>query len=170
MTDESEVSIHYKLSPPPQCAGIFRRYLATLADMGIFCIISAPFVYPVLISINWTSALQGFDSFTSTLMAESWSKHASGVAGLWIALWWSYFIVGWGLFGATPGKWLLGLRVVDHHGRCPIGPSRAVLRLIAYCISSTILCIGHLFVLFRADRRALHDILAGTRVVPRRHS
>ena len=46
-----------------------------------------------------------------------------------------------------------------------IGLVRATLRLAAYSVSSLTLCWGHLLPLFRTDRRALHDILAGTRVV-----
>ena len=149
----------------PRCAGAIRRYLATLADMLIFVAISAPLFYPLATTVDWSQAIQDIDRFAQELTAPSWSSHASGTFGLWIALWWCYFTVGWGLFGATPGKWLVGLRVVDHHGRCPIGPTRALLRLIAYCISSTVLGIGHLMILFRSDNRALHDILAGTRVV-----
>jgi uncharacterized RDD family membrane protein YckC len=86
---------------------------------------------------------------------------------MWIALWWCYFVVGWGLLGATPGKWLLGLRVIDHRGRFPIGVSRAVMRLCAYSVSALTFGIGHLIMLFRRDRCALHDLLAGTRVVRR---
>jgi uncharacterized RDD family membrane protein YckC len=37
--------------------------------------------------------------------------------------------------------------------------------LAAYCVSSVTFEWGHLLMLIRHDRRALHDILAGTRVV-----
>jgi uncharacterized RDD family membrane protein YckC len=38
-------------------------------------------------------------------------------------------------------------------------------RFLCYGLSGGLLCIGYLLVLFRKDRRALHDLLAGTRVV-----
>ena len=94
-----------------------------------------------------------------------WLGHASSILGLWIALWWCYFVVGWGLLGATPGKWAFGLRIMDYHQRCPIGPARALLRLAAYMVSSVTFEWGHLLMLIRSDRRTLHDVLAGTRVV-----
>jgi uncharacterized RDD family membrane protein YckC len=94
-----------------------------------------------------------------------WIGHASSILGVWIALWFCYFVVGWGLLGATPGKWAVGLRITDYRQRCPIGPMRALLRLAAYCVSSVTLEWGHLMIMIRNDRRSLHDVLAGTRVV-----
>ena len=111
-----------------------------------------------------------YDSIVAAVAEPRWLNHAASVLGLWIALWYAYFVVGWGLFGATPGKWLLGLRVVDHQRRYPVGASRALLRLAAYSVSSATLGIGHLLVLLRRDHRALHDILAGTRVVRTTHA
>ncbi|NOZ78617.1 MAG: RDD family protein [Acidobacteria bacterium] len=96
---------------------------------------------------------------------HAWLRLAVVELALWTALWWAYFIIGWGWLGATPGQWILGLRVVDHRGRCPIGPARAALRLIAYSIGSLPFMAGHLLVIFRTDARSLHDVLAGTRVV-----
>jgi uncharacterized RDD family membrane protein YckC len=61
----------------------------------------------------------------------------------------------------------MGLRIMDYRQHCPIGPARALLRLAAYCVSSVTLEWGHFLILIRTDRRALHDILAGTRVVRR---
>jgi len=54
---------------------------------------------------------------------------------------------------------------MDYRQHCPIGPVRALLRLAAYCVSAVTLEWGHLLIVLRTDRRALHDILAGTRVV-----
>jgi uncharacterized RDD family membrane protein YckC len=64
---------------------------------------------------------------------------------------------------ATPGKRLLGLRVETTEGaRLSIG--RALLRHVAGLASWLTLNLGHLLVALRSDRRALHDLIAGTRV------
>ena len=64
---------------------------------------------------------------------------------------------------ATPGKRLLGLRVESTAGtRLSIG--RALLRHVAGLASWFTLNLGHLLVALRGDRRALHDLIAGTRV------
>jgi uncharacterized RDD family membrane protein YckC len=65
---------------------------------------------------------------------------------------------------ATPGQRALGLRVVDDE--CArIGHGRALLRHLAGALSWLTLNIGHALVLLRPDRRALHDLVAGTRMV-----
>lgn len=149
-------------------AGLLRRLPATIIDMVVFCGICALLAYPVGREVDWQAAFADPSALLESLTDPGWVAHAAGILGLWIALWWCYFAVGWGLLGATPGKWLLGLRIVDHRGRAPIGLSRSILRLAAYSVSSVTLGMGHLLIVLRHDRRALHDILAGTWVVTRK--
>ena len=148
-------------------AGAAWRLPATLIDMALYCGGCALLAIPVSHKFNWSALAGGIDDFARAASDQAWLAHASGIFGLWIALWWCYFVVGWGLLGATPGKWALGLRIMDHRQKCPIGTSRALLRLAAYCVSSVTFEWGHLLMLIRIDNRALHDILAGTRVVRR---
>ena len=69
--------------------------------------------------------------------------------------------------GATVGKMVLGLRVVDDHGN-RISFLRATGRFFAKFISTVILFIGYLMVAFTDRKRGLHDIIAGTLVVKTR--
>lgn len=149
----------------PESARFFRRLVATWIDMIVFCSLCAILAFPVASAVHWSAVPTNLDEVTTAISDSLWVGRASGVLGMWIALWWCYFVVGWGLLGATPGKWVMGLRVTDHKGRCPIGTTRAVMRLFGYAVSSITLGVGHLLAFFRPDRRALHDILAGTRVV-----
>jgi uncharacterized RDD family membrane protein YckC len=148
-----------------QPAGALCRLAATVLDMAVYCGLCLLLAIPVERSFDWSTLWGGIDEVARATSDPAWLGHASSILGLWIALWWCYFVVGWGLLGATPGKWAMGLRIVDYRQRCPIGPTRAVLRLAAYCVSSIMFEWGHLVVLVRNDRRALHDVLAGTRVV-----
>lgn len=75
-----------------------------------------------------------------------------------------YFTAFVGARGATPGKQLLGLRIVQEDGS-PVGYGRAFLRRAAQLISALTLGAGYLMVAFHPEKRALHDLLAGTRVV-----
>ncbi len=133
--------------------------------MALYCGICLLIAIPVGQRFDWSTIWGGFDELARAVSDQIWMAHASGILGLWIALWWCYFIVGWGLLGATPGKWAMGIRIMDYRQQCPIGPSRAALRLAAYCVSSMTFEWGHLLMLIRQDRRTLQDILAGTRVV-----
>jgi uncharacterized RDD family membrane protein YckC len=155
-----------RATDPLPSAGWWRRLLATLVDMLLFCAVSALLAAPLIRPFDLSSAGLSLDALVQVTSLPSWRRHAAGVFGVWVALWWGYFTVGWGRCGATPGKWLLGLRIVDHQERCPVGFSRAILRLVAYSVASSVtLGLGHLLVLLRRDRKALHDLLAGTRVV-----
>jgi uncharacterized RDD family membrane protein YckC len=66
--------------------------------------------------------------------------------------------------GQTPAKTLLRLRVVDRNGRKPEG-WRALLRSLVLCLSILPWFLPFFFVFFNPQRRALHDLAAGTCVV-----
>jgi uncharacterized RDD family membrane protein YckC len=71
-----------------------------------------------------------------------------------------------GPWAATPGKRLLGLRVAGLDGRGADWP-RVLLRFLAGSLSWLTLNIGHALAGWRVDRRALHDLVAGTQVLGR---
>jgi uncharacterized RDD family membrane protein YckC len=66
--------------------------------------------------------------------------------------------------GQTLGKMAIGLKVVST-GDERIGLDRALLRTLAGCATLATLGLGLLPALFGHDRRALHDRIAGTRVI-----
>ena len=65
----------------------------------------------------------------------------------------------------SPGKRVLGLRVVDAHDDRPVATGRLALRHLAGGLSWLTLNLGHALALLPPRRRALHDWLTGTRVV-----
>ncbi len=77
-----------------------------------------------------------------------------------------YYVWGWGVAGATPGKRLMGLVVETREGSSPIGPACAFVRLIGYAASALPLGLG--FLLVPLSGEGLHDKLAGTRVSRRK--
>jgi hypothetical protein len=86
-------------------AGASWRLAATLLDMAMYCGLCALLAIPVSHKFEWSAAWGGIDQLARAASDPQWLTHASGILGLWIALWWCYFVVGWGLLGATPGKW-----------------------------------------------------------------
>jgi uncharacterized RDD family membrane protein YckC len=68
------------------------------------------------------------------------------------------------LTGQTIGKLVAGVRVVATDGEL-LPPGAAFLRAVAHWLSLTfMLGLGHVVAGLRKDKRALHDLLAGSRV------
>ncbi len=76
----------------------------------------------------------------------------------------AFYVIGLhALEGQTIGKLVVGARVVGPDGAPPaVGVS--VLRFVAYFASMLPFGLGFAMAGLRTDRRALHDLLAGTRV------
>jgi uncharacterized RDD family membrane protein YckC len=68
-------------------------------------------------------------------------------------------------YGTTPGKWLLGLKILHAKTLQPIGGWRYALRFLAYIPSAAPLMLGMFAGLFSKRNRTLHDVLAGTVVI-----
>lgn len=77
-------------------------------------------------------------------------------------------VVGWSVWATTPGKRLFGLFVCGPDGDPGIPVWRGVVRWLGYALSAALLGIGFLLALFTTDRRALHDLIAGTLVGQKR--
>ena len=69
-----------------------------------------------------------------------------------------------GNVGGTPGKLILGLRIVNEQGTT-IGIPRAILRYIGKIVSGMILLIGYIMIGFTQKKQGLHDMIASTYVV-----
>lgn len=111
--------------------------------------------------------------FVAYLQLIRWPPDLLNLAALigLLLLWWiglhaAYFVVFVGGCGQTPGKMLLGIAVVRRDG-VPAGYGRALLRWIGYWLSALPGGLGFVPAFFTAERRGLHDWMAGTRVVRR---
>jgi uncharacterized RDD family membrane protein YckC len=72
-----------------------------------------------------------------------------------------------GKYGATLGKLIIGAKIVRLDGSA-LGYKFAFFRFLARIVSDLTCYIGYLIVFFREDKRALHDLIAGTRVIYKR--
>jgi uncharacterized RDD family membrane protein YckC len=87
-------------------------------------------------------------------------------SGVWwtvaYLVWWFFYLwASLAVAGRTFGKLVVGLRVVDADGH-PLSVRRALLRTIAFPLSFLLFFLGFVLALFQKQRRALHDLLAGT--------
>jgi uncharacterized RDD family membrane protein YckC len=86
------------------------------------------------------------------------------VAGfvLWAFL---YLWLSVAVFGKTPGKTVMGARVVGADGSVALHAGQALVRAFTYPLSIAILGLGLIGIVFGSERRAWHDHLARTAVV-----
>lgn len=142
----SGVSGHY--------AGAFTRLAAFLIDWFILAAL-----YGALVAgAQWFSAaFLGFELRISDQNRWFW---VAGF-GIWA---YSYMAVGLTITGRTPGKSLLGLKVVTRNGQ-PLGAGRASARVLAEPLSFVAFGLGLVGIVIGRERRALHDVIAGTAVV-----
>ena len=152
-------------SPPPaappgigrdlqgQYAGFASRFIAFLFD----CVLGIGVFMLVLAAASFAASV-----LTGTSI--HWSR-----ADLWVVIaffgWqFFYYAYSWTASGKTPGMVLLGVRVVGLDGS-QVGARRGVIRTLAFPLSFILLGLGFIAILFQRDRRALHDLIAGTAVV-----
>ena len=147
--------------PPPAAqvslqshyAGAASRFTAYVVDAavssGVFMLGLAAVSYAVSIVTGHT---------------VTWEK-GGPIAGIALLGWqFVYYAYSWGSSGRTFGMALLGLRVV-HRSGAGLSPARAIIRTVAFPLSFLLLGLGFLGIVLQPQRRALHDLLAGSAVI-----
>lgn len=76
-----------------------------------------------------------------------------------------YVVYFWTSSGQTPGKMLVGLKVVNADTGQLIDPGTAVLRYVGYLASSIALGLGFLWIIWDPKKEGWHDKIAKTRVI-----
>ncbi len=135
-------------APASEPAGSRSRISAALLDGGILVAVDVVVIY---LTLQLTMVNLGSLSLTPLVIFLSLLNGG-------------YLVVFTAAGGQTLGKMAAGIRVVGvEHVRVPVGS--AVLRTAAYVLSALPAGLGFLPGFFGGERRALHDHLAGTRVV-----
>jgi uncharacterized RDD family membrane protein YckC len=139
-------------------AGFVTRLVAFVIDRAVISIIVLLIVASVKYVLDAFAINQLF-GFQDILPSVA----AAFAVGAYVVVLFFYNIGFWMLAGQTPGKRLLGARIVrTDGGRVRFG--NAVRRQIGYVISG-MLFLGFLWILFDNRRQGFHDKLAGTYVV-----
>lgn len=144
-----------------------------LADRGTrlgAAIIDGLLMLAINIPIMW---LGGY--FTQVMATAQSGGPPFGTLLLWTLIGFVLFVVVQGVplnqSGQTWGKRLLKIRIVDLNGNKPPFANLIALRYLPISIASLIPVLGPIaslvdaLFIFRADRRCVHDLIAGTRVV-----
>jgi len=138
--------------PAPLPGGFWRRLLAALLDGLLSSVAQFALVAALRLVIE-----------LGTLHSNGGTELLLMLGGTLVSL--AYYVFFTGYNGQTPGKMVLGLQVVADDGG-PVGYGRAFWReTLGKFLSSILLLVGYLMVAIRADKRGLHDLIAGTRVI-----
>lgn len=137
-----------------QPAGFFSRLEAFMIDLVFLSIGSFVAVWLVRQTINFFRLNLIFSTTGLTLPLT--------IISLSTVLF--YFLFFWTLLGYTPGKFLLGLKIVRSEGQ-RISLGRSFLRFIGYWISAIPLFLGFIWIIFDRRRQGWHDKLADTQVI-----
>jgi uncharacterized RDD family membrane protein YckC len=134
-------------------AGFASRFAAFAADVGVTV---GLFLLALAVISFAAKVLTGTDI--------TWNR-----GNIWViiayAVWaFNYFAHSWAANGRTVGMALFGVQVVRDDGTHVSG-RRAVLRTAAFPLSFLFLGLGFLGILLGDQRRALHDVIAGTVVI-----
>lgn len=154
MTDPHQPTVQSTLPDDIQYVGFWRRTAASIVDTLLMLICTLP----LLIFIYGFSYLSASDASVRgpADILISWVLPAVAVIAFWV------------LKQATPGKMLMGARVVDAKTGQPLTIRQAIVRYLGYFVSTFPLCLGLIWVAFDRRKQGWHDKIAGTVVVTSR--
>ena len=150
-----------QLHPTIEIAGFGRRLVALFIDIIILVAINW------VINIVWSLASGGgffgevpVDPLAEVTSGPTWPLGAAIAFVLFVA----YIVLFWWWKGRTPGKMVMGLKIVRGNGS-DLRWSDAVLRFLSYIISFLIFFIGFIWAFFDDYNQGIHDKLANTFVI-----
>lgn len=157
-SDSDEQKIHWD-GPRGRVATVSDRLMAFFLDALLLSPLASLLVAPLT---GWIKQLSQFADWESGSLAS--------MVGSWVVLWLILFVLlqahFLALWGATPGKWILRLRVVPLDAtRAFLSPNQCLLRTSLWLLSILALGIPFLEVLSHRRRRAIYDRAADCEVV-----
>jgi uncharacterized RDD family membrane protein YckC len=145
------------VSVPPDERGHYAGFASRFIAFVIDCVLSIAVFELVLAAASFAASV-----LTGTSI--HWNRGYLWVVIAFVAWQFLYYAYFWTASGKTPGMISLGVRVVGQDGS-HAGTQRGLVRTLAFPLSFLLLGLGFLGILFEHDRRALHDLIAGTAVV-----
>jgi uncharacterized RDD family membrane protein YckC len=141
-------------------AGFFSRWAAFVLDRFI----AFGIAFVILLVLDYFANLFHFEEWLESLSQRAMVTAALALVvltlGIYLLVSTVYDIGFWLLSGQTPGKRVLGVRVMRADGtRLKLG--NALVREVGYWVSA-ISFLGFIWILFDNRRQGFHDKLAGT--------
>ncbi|MFK8028806.1 MAG: RDD family protein [Gammaproteobacteria bacterium] len=130
--------------------GFWMRVVASIVDTILMVLVIAPILYLVY----------GPDYFTSTTLS-----HGALDIIMQYLIPAVVVIVFWVYKSATPGKMIIGAKIIDANTGGPASTGKLILRYVGYYIAAIPLGLGILWVGWDRRKQGWHDKIAGTMVV-----
>jgi uncharacterized RDD family membrane protein YckC len=119
----------------------------------------------LLIDLVLLAAVTGTFLGIGSSSLSSWVKDSVDPPALLLLLAYFTFFEG-SASGQTVGKKALGIRVIDFRSGGPIGYGHAFIRYVGRIVSTIVILIGYLWMLWDKEKQTWHDKFAGSVVVP----
>src|SRR3989344_9050677 len=134
-------------------AGFWRRFLATFLDGIILMVVN------LLIGVvtGLVLGLTGVDSNSTVYIMVM-----SVINILNYLVMFSYYVYFIGSRGQTVGKMIMGIKVMKFDGSNPSYVSAFLREVVGKLLSSIVLLLGYLWMLWDSKKQTWHDKIAGT--------
>jgi uncharacterized RDD family membrane protein YckC len=156
---EHGASIEIDMEPELPSAGFWIRCVASLVDGAILSVVMLVLLVAIGLGAGVTAVMGD-----PAALAQAVLGLGAAVAAISLVIPMLYEVIFVGLRGQTPGKILLNLKVIRMDAG-EVDYVKAFIRWIGKLASGFILGIGYLMAAFTTNKRALHDLIAGTRVI-----
>jgi uncharacterized RDD family membrane protein YckC len=157
-----------RIKEPNIYADIFTRSLAAALDLLVLFVLFFDFFY-------WMDQ-RYFPQIANDFLGQMASATSVDEQAQFITQWLERLLIQLSFFGVaivgcqaafatTPGKWLIGIKIVRTTTHAPVSWQRFVLRFFAYIPACAPLMLGIIWAMFNKQRRGWHDYIADTVVL-----
>jgi uncharacterized RDD family membrane protein YckC len=145
-------------------AGFWLRLIADLIDSTILSAVSWLVEMMLLGAVFWIGVLVKGTGVPHGAFSDSFNPFMLQIINLvvYAAVAAPYYVIGHYRWGTTLGKLPLKIYVVNAGDAKPITLKQSWIRFIGYLVSYLPLGTGYLMAAFHPEKRALHDLMAGT--------
>jgi uncharacterized RDD family membrane protein YckC len=149
-------------------AGFISRSIAFISDLVIISLTSTLIIF----GLNEILAFFGIKVLLNRWIGNSVDPETINqiIRILVGVITWSYamlyFAIFWYIIGYTPGKYLVGLKIIRLNGT-RLSFWKCILRVLSYYISAILFFMGFFWIIFDQKRQGFHDKIAGTIVIYR---
>ncbi len=143
-------------------AGFWVRLIAEFVDSTLLTVASFALVFVFFGMVYWIRFLTGgsHNPSFSEVMDPFWFQILDMI--FYAALAFPYYVWFHYKTGTTLGKRFLGIYVVNAKDHQPITLRQSVIRCLGYVVSGLPFLCGYLMAAFQPEKKALHDLMAGT--------